>query len=237
MIASVLAFTLPAFALGALLMLLGSRGQPAPVVRERWLKFAVFFVTVHGTLGAALAGAGWIALLTALVAGAGAIELARVLPAVAGLASMAIWPIYATIAALAIANAWSARPEVTAFVFITSASFDGFSQVVGQWLGRVALAPSISARKTVEGLVGGLLGATLCGAVVHTLIGAWLTAAGWGALVGVTALAGDLAKSWVKRRAGLKDFGRAIPGHGGFLDRFDSFLAANALAGSIFRIL
>jgi phosphatidate cytidylyltransferase len=59
-----------------------------------------------------------------------------------------------------------------------------------------------------------------------------LDAAVCGVLIGVTALAGDLAASWVKRRAAIKDYSTALPGQGGFLDRFDSLLGALALAGS-----
>ena len=52
-----------------------------------------------------------------------------------------------------------------------------------------------------------------------------------GVVVGVTGLAGDLAASWVKRRARLKDYSTVLPGQGGFLDRFDSLLGTLALAG------
>jgi phosphatidate cytidylyltransferase len=53
-------------------------------------------------------------------------------------------------------------------------------------------------------------------------------------LTAVTGLVGDLAASWVKRRAGIKDYSSALPGQGGFLDRFDSLLGALALAGWCF---
>ncbi|HKU54932.1 MAG TPA: phosphatidate cytidylyltransferase, partial [Rhizomicrobium sp.] len=52
-----------------------------------------------------------------------------------------------------------------------------------------------------------------------------------GAGIAVAALLGDLAASWVKRRAGIKDYSGVIPGHGGVLDRFDSLIGAGALAG------
>jgi phosphatidate cytidylyltransferase len=54
-----------------------------------------------------------------------------------------------------------------------------------------------------------------------------------GVVVGVAGLAGDLAASWIKRRAGIKDYGTIIPGHGGILDRFDSFIAVAAVAWMI----
>jgi phosphatidate cytidylyltransferase len=54
-------------------------------------------------------------------------------------------------------------------------------------------------------------------------------------MVSVTGVAGDLSAWWLKRRAGLKDFGTILPGHGGVLDRFDSFLAAAAAMFVVIR--
>jgi phosphatidate cytidylyltransferase len=111
--------------------------------------------------------------------------------------------------------------------------YDTGAYAAGRWLGRRHLLETISPSKTVEGVLGGLLVATLAAGV-----GAWLTGlAPWhplvlGPLVGLAAQAGDLAESLLKRAAGRKDSGVLIPGHGGILDRLDSFLfAAPVLAG------
>jgi phosphatidate cytidylyltransferase len=111
--------------------------------------------------------------------------------------------------------------------------YDTGAYLTGRWLGRRRLIDHISPSKTVEGLAGGLVAATIAAG-----IGAWLIGLEpWhplliGPLVGLAAQAGDLAESMLKRAAGRKDSGVLIPGHGGMLDRIDSFLfAAPMLAG------
>ncbi len=92
----------------------------------------------------------------------------------------------------------------------------------GRWLGYRKLAPDISPHKTVEGAIAGVLAAiaaTSIGAAVGWL--SWPQALALGGLVGVLAQIGDLVASMLKREVGIKDYGTAIPGHGGILDRFD----------------
>ena len=104
---------------------------------------------------------------------------------------------------------------------------------VGRTVGGPRLAPRISPGKTWSGLWGGVAGAALTGAVGATLVGSGrVVAAGvLGAVLAVIGQLGDLAESFLKRRAGLKDSGALIPGHGGALDRLDSLLStAPALA-------
>jgi phosphatidate cytidylyltransferase len=236
MIEQLLAVTLPTFGVGALLLAMGARKASAANMRARWLKFGVFFVIVHAVLAAAAAGRAWIAALTIAIVLLATVELARAWRCISPPRPSRIWIVYAAVAALAVANSLALPAATLAFIFVVAASFDGFSQAVGQWLGRTPLAPRVSPAKTVEGLVGGLVGAASIAMAVHAVLdtSVWRAAA-WGVATSGAAVAGDLSKSWVKRRAGLKDFADTLPGHGGFLDRFDSFLAASGLVGLAMR--
>ena len=96
-------------------------------------------------------------------------------------------------------------------------------------MGRTPLLPRISPNKTVEGLVGGGITAIVLGAMVGAVLHPWADfgiGAGivLGILVAITAPLGDLVESMIKRDLGVKDLGSFLPGHGGFLDRFDAIL-------------
>lgn len=99
--------------------------------------------------------------------------------------------------------------------------------VAGRSIGGAKLAPAISPGKTWAGLVGGVAAAAVVGAVTSRLAGGavWIGGAA-GAGLAVVAQAGDLFESFMKRRAGVKDSGSLIPGHGGALDRLDGLLWA-----------
>ena len=106
-------------------------------------------------------------------------------------------------------------------------AYDTGAFLVGRRWGRARFLLHISPSKTYAGLVGGMVASTV---VVGVMLWA-LGAAPWGALLlgpvtGLAAQAGDLAESMLKRAAGAKDSGTLVPGHGGILDRIDSFLFA-----------
>ena len=113
------------------------------------------------------------------------------------------------------------------WVMVVTWATDIFAYFAGRAIGGPKLAPRISPNKTWAGLIGGVAGAALCG---------WLMA--WyfqmdslfhwlGGPLGLVAQLGDLFESWVKRRAGVKDSGSILPGHGGVLDRLDGLLAVS----------
>ncbi|MHB1345289.1 MAG: phosphatidate cytidylyltransferase [Thermoleophilia bacterium] len=103
---------------------------------------------------------------------------------------------------------------------------DSAAFFVGRIFGRHRMAPRISPKKTMEGAVGGLVGAVLFSLVV-VMYSEWLPvreAVILGVVIGVVGQWGDLFESVVKRDLKRKDSGRLLPGHGGVLDRFDSLL-------------
>lgn len=100
----------------------------------------------------------------------------------------------------------------------------------GRFLGGPKLAPAISPNKTWAGLAGGVLLASLFGWVMHTAYGLPLRLTLATPLLAVLAQVGDLYESWLKRRAGVKDSGTLLPGHGGVMDRLDGLVPVAPVA-------
>ena len=119
------------------------------------------------------------------------------------------------------------RPLTVLGIFIIVWANDVGAYLFGVMLGRHKLFERISPKKSWEGFVGGLLCAVGAGLLIagfqHSSLWFW---GGAGAVISVTGVFGDLVESMLKRSVGLKDSGNSIPGHGGFLDRFDALLLA-----------
>ncbi|MFQ6006211.1 MAG: phosphatidate cytidylyltransferase [Woeseia sp.] len=237
MIEKIFVTILVGFAAGVSLMALGNRGMPVQVASERWKKLVVYFLVVLTALASAAGGHFSMFVFVALIVTLGAIELRRAAPyfrVETSRQGTVIWLVFATVSITAIALTPILSSAGWVYLYLLVAVFDGFSQVVGQLIGRRKLAPRISPGKTVEGAIGGLLATVIVGLWFRELLwpnprAALLLAVA----IAVAGLCGDLAASWVKRRAGIKDFGDILPGQGGVLDRFDSFLAASAIIGPV----
>lgn len=151
----------------------------------------------------------------------------------------AVWSIsgffYALLPALALL--WIRERDAHGLVllvwtFIVTWSTDIGAYFAGRKFGKRKLAPTISPNKTVEGLYGGIAAAALFG-------GAWVLAMGLGTALlalapafAIAAQAGDLFESGMKRRAGVKDSGAWLPGHGGVLDRLDGLVPVAVLTAA-----
>lgn len=140
--------------------------------------------------------------------------------AVSNLPLAGYWPEWHQLEAL------PAGLTVTLLAFSCIWAADIGAYIFGKWFGRTRLS-EISPKKTVEGAVFGV-----AASIAVAIAGAWwlawpiwpLTGVGLGLLIGIASLLGDLTESMMKRDAGVKDSGQLIPGHGGILDRADSYV-------------
>ncbi|EJO37486.1 phosphatidate cytidylyltransferase [Acinetobacter radioresistens] len=134
-------------------------------------------------------------------------------------------------AVTAIFAVWHSSPWWLMYLFLLVWGADSGAYFVGRKFGRKKLAPSVSPNKSVEGLYGGVSVAAIIIVVVAwiyldlTLI-QYLLFIILSVVTVLGSVLGDLFESMIKRRAGIKDSGRVLPGHGGVLDRIDSLLAA-----------
>jgi len=128
-------------------------------------------------------------------------------------------------------------PELIVAVFILVWSNDTFAYLIGKNFGKHKLLERISPKKTIEGFIGGMLGALLAGYIIFKVLEhysqldaleyplwMWIVMA---LIVAIFGTIGDLIQSKFKRQAGVKDSGIIMPGHGGLYDRLDSIIYAS----------
>lgn len=120
---------------------------------------------------------------------------------------------------------------VIAFV-VTVSMIDTMGYLVGRKLGKHQMAPGVSPKKSIEGLIASIIGGTTSALafVVLGLHGAWWQGLLFAAVMLLAAVFGDLAESLIKRDLGVKDMSSLLPGHGGVMDRMDSILPASLIA-------
>jgi phosphatidate cytidylyltransferase len=200
-------------------------------VNELLVRTVTGIVLIAATLLAAVQGGNLFALVVAAIATAMFYEWTRLVRGW-GPAWYASGFIYALLPALSLL--WIRERDehglyLLIWVFIVTWATDIGAYFAGRAFGRRKLAPSISPGKTVEGLYGGIAAAAVLG-------GAWAIGMGLGmpllALAPIFAAAaqgGDLFESRMKRRAGVKDSGTWLPGHGGVLDRLDGLVPVAVL--------
>lgn len=129
-------------------------------------------------------------------------------------------------------GAWDTFYPLFLFTLILVWSNDTFAYLVGKAIGKHKMIERISPKKTWEGTLGGLVFCMLAGYVL-SFFNDQLNPAEWIGLAAITGAAstiGDLVESKMKRRAGIKDTGNLLPGHGGILDRFDAAIMVSPLA-------
>lgn len=193
--------------------------------RRLWVKFGAFACVVYFILLSSLLSLRVTLLIFGVLSLGGLFEVYEASRLISGrvLRELCIG-LYFSIVFLFLS--WLKQSSLEEFLslFALTVIFDGFCQVTGQLVGRTKLTPTISPQKTVEGLI--------LGGLIAYGIGIYFTSLSQEKvfLLCISALLGDLIASAYKRRCGIKDFSDLIPGHGGILDRFDSFLMVGAVS-------
>ena len=220
-----------------------------PAIKTTLVAVQLLLITTQLASGSALLGGDWFAgdVAAAVLPASGAVicgwlllqpvtgTIADIAASIFGLFYLGFLPSY-WIRLRELEGTGLALTLLACFLIVAT---DIGSYVIGRRLGRRPLSP-ISPGKTIEGALGGVGCAMAVGALGGTWIGwswGWLIGAVLGAVVALFALVGDLTESMMKRDAGLKDSGDAIPGHGGVLDRIDSYLFVAAVVYSLVTLV
>lgn len=222
------------FFLGALATHITFKRQATEKRQSAWKKYWTFVIFTYGNTTILLMKPGWFPILAGLVVLIGIFEVIRAgIKRPAGSSGIFILILSLILFGL-LASGFLffsfIKKEYLLFTFFVVASSDAFSQLAGQLFGKRQIFPRISPAKTLEGLLLGMLLAVLTGGLAHFIADfSFWQAILIAFIISVSSLMGDLLASAYKRWCGIKDYGKLIPGNGGVLDRFDSFLAAGSV--------
>jgi phosphatidate cytidylyltransferase len=213
-----------------------NRKLPAEKRKGNWLKYIVYFSLSIFIFASILGNKNLFLGVFMLISSAGLLELLylskqpsnKVFPDRFILVSLALFFILTIFSSVFVLL----PKEIIAFTYATVLIFDGSSQIAGQIFGKRKVLPVLSPNKTWEGMIGGIISATISTAFLHNFVGISILQSIVFALgICIAAFMGDVAASVYKRAFSAKDFGKILPGQGGVLDRYDSFIVAGALVG------
>ncbi len=233
MISAIFIFTAALFAVGACFIAIIHRVHIIDGNRRMtdWLKYGVYVGLIYMVVLAGICGQNYLAALLIIIIVGGSVEFYR------NLQHRKVNPLLPVVMLAAgmifcFGHLMDAQSQPWyqdfIFVFLLVAVTDSFSQLMGRLLGHHRLCPAISPNKTVEGFVGGTAAAALAAVGLQFLKpdASFSSLAAVGLVIALSATAGDLLFSYIKRCLKIKDFSGLLPGHGGLLDRFDSLLVA-----------
>ena len=226
------------FLVGGLVMARVTRNKDAAFRKSNWTKYVVYLIIVNALFLSILFWPSLFQLFCLLIIAGGVYEIVALTvkgkQRKLGIIALAILAGFS----LLFYQFSQLPPKYLFYTLFLTTVFDAFSQLSGQLFGKRKLVPTISPNKTYEGLLGGLGFALLTAVLIHELLSLSIGQSFMlGLGVAAFAFMGDLLASYCKRRFHTKDFSKLIPGHGGVLDRFDSFIATGSFMLFIFTIL
>ncbi len=219
------------FALGAIITQIVNQNQLETIRRKNWLKYFTYFLIVNIVFLSILMRPNYFSYVASIIIFFGGLELLKNLKYHKNKIQSTVILLVFIFFAFCFFQFSRLSVPIIFYTYFLVTIFDGFSQLFGQLLGKTKLIPSISPNKTVEGLLGGALVTVLTSVLIRSVLELSVyqsLVVGIGAVI--FSFLGDLLASYGKRKLGIKDYSRWLPGHGGFLDRFDSFILAGFFA-------
>lgn len=220
------------FILGGLGFFFINRKKPREKAKQSYIKFGTYFIIINLIFFSITLQKDLFRYLAILLTAAGAIELTSLYFKSKSTDHRCFY-IGSMLIFLVIGSgfiSFSMLPkEYLLYSFLVLSIFDSFSQIAGQIFGRRKILPKISPNKTLEGLIGGAFIALVSTYWLNDLLNqSFMDICPLSLGIILFAFLGDVAASYYKRKFQVKDFNNLIPGHGGFLDRFDSLILAGA---------
>ncbi len=219
------------FLLGGLGFYLINKNKAPEIARKSYTKFGVYFIIINVLFFSIVINSSAFRYVSMLIIIAGFLELLNLFRANGF--KQRIFFGFSLFAYAILSTGFyffsGFGKELVLFSFLILSIFDSFSQITGQLFGRTKILSDISPNKTLGGVIGGVVIAIASALLLQklyngTILQGLLTATG----VVIFAFTGDVLASLYKRKFNVKDYSTIIPGHGGFLDRFDSLIAGGA---------
>mgnify|MGYP001455578708 FL=1 len=216
------------FLIGAVGFYLINRKKSRDVNQKSWIKYGTYFLIINVLFLSIVINSIAFRFCTILIIVISAFELFTVFKE-SGYAKTNFFVLYIILFYLfSISFYWFSALDanIILFTFLILSIFDSFSQISGQLFGRKKLLPKVSPNKTLGGLIGGMVIAIVSAFLLKSLYpipNYKLIITTFGIIL--FAFIGDIGASYFKRVYKVKDYSNLIPGHGGFLDRFDSLIA------------
>ena len=231
------------FILGAIGMYKGSQSVTAQIKYQRWKKYISYLIIIHFMICSILIDGIWFVSIYAIICVVSFFEIIYVslkhmgyllLKKITAVISVFFFLIIST---GSIVLFYFLNKNFILFIYIIIAVLDAYSQIIGQIAGKHKLAPKISPNKTIEGAIGGIICAILTGIILHRLIDFSITRSIIiSIIISISGILGDILSSLYKRQCNIKDYSNILPGQGGMLDRFNSFIFSLFVTGSIFLL-
>lgn len=218
------------FIIGAILLVIIHQKRPSINQKNNWTKYGTYVFIINAVLATVIFFPDFFIYLAIIILFFSWYELIRLFFKTGKKkVFLLIIPVFILLSFTFIRFSFLPGDWMLMAVFVVSI-FDAFSQLSGQLLGNTRILPKISPNKTLEGSIGGLLFALVFAGYIGKAISLPLVSSiVIGFAIAVFGFIGDLLASALKRRTGVKDFSQLLPGHGGFLDRFDSLIFTSLL--------